>query len=94
MVPADLEAELAAWIPDANLAMACCVREDLINGDVADEGAEEESLSLSPLCGKVWLRAEAVGNPAPFEVSPLTDARNGNAVAALKAPALPGICVW
>ena len=85
-IPADLEAELAACIPDANLAIACCVSEERTNGDVA----EDESLSFSPLFAKVELSAEAVVKLEPVGASPLTEARNGKAVAALNAPALPG----
>jgi len=88
----DFEADWAACIPDANLAIACCVRDDLENGD-EDADDKEESLLFSPatLCGNVWLRVDADARLHVLDDSPLTEARNGKAVAALKALALPGI---
>ena len=88
----DFEADWAACIPDANLAIACCVRDDLENGE-EDADVKEESLLFSPatLCGKVWVREDADPRLHVLDDSPLTEARNGNAVAALNALALPAI---
>ena len=66
------------------------MRDDLANGELAE--AKDESLSVSavPLCENVWLSVDADVKLGVEDASPLTDARNGNAVAALNALELPG----
>jgi hypothetical protein len=96
LIVVDLDTDWGICIPDANLAIACCVRDERLNGDEHEEIEESLSFSPVPLWLKWWWRADVECNVDAVDDSLLTDARNGKAVAALKALALPGSweCGW